>query len=79
MTTECGLPGSGVLRYRDDICTAAVLAEPLVTAALLDHLKTVFPGKVDRAMDDRQIHFVVGQQEVMGYLERLLLSEGEVG
>ncbi len=53
------------------ICTAAVL-QPIVTDQLITKLRELFPAAVNRSMSPRDLDILIGQQEVIGYLEQLL-------
>lgn len=52
-------------------CTAAVL-QPIVTDELVAKLRELFPAAVNRSMSPRDLDILIGQQEVVGYLEKLL-------
>ena len=62
------MESAGSLRL---ICTPAVL-QPIVTVELIQKLKGVFPDVPGRAMSHRDIDHWIGQQEVIGYLVKLL-------
>ena len=51
-------------------CTPAVL-QPIVTDELIQKLKGVFPETPGRSMSHRDLDHWIGQQEVIGYLEKL--------
>lgn len=53
------------------ICTPAVL-QPIVTEELLVKLREVFPAAVSRSLSHRDLDILIGQQEVVSYLEMLL-------
>jgi hypothetical protein len=53
------------------ICMSAVL-QPIVTDELIQKLKSVFPDAPSRSMSHRDIDHWIGQQEVVGYLIKLL-------
>lgn len=50
---------------------SAVL-QPIVTDELIQKLKSVFPDVLSRSMSHRDIDHWIGQQEVVGYLIKLL-------
>jgi hypothetical protein len=62
------MESAGSLRL---ICTPAVL-QPIVTDELIQKLKGVFPDVPGRSMSHRDIDHWIGQQEVIGYLVKLL-------
>jgi hypothetical protein len=62
------MESAGSLRL---ICTPAVL-QPIVTVELIQKLKGVFPDVPGRSMSHRDIDHWIGQQEVIGYLVKLL-------
>lgn len=62
------MESAGSLR---EFCTPAVL-QPVVTDELIKKLKGVFPDAPGRSMSHRDIDHWIGQQEVIGYLEKLL-------
>lgn len=62
------MESAGSLRL---ICTPAVLL-PIVTVELIQKLKGVFPDVPGRSMSHRDIDHWIGQQEVIGYLVKLL-------
>jgi len=45
---------------------------PIVTEELLTKLRGVFPVGVTRQMTHRELDHLIGQQEVIDYLQRLL-------
>ncbi|MEB3320167.1 MAG: hypothetical protein VKI63_04425 [Cyanobium sp.] len=47
------------------------MLQPLVTDALIDKLKAVFPDAPGRSMSHREIDHWIGQQEVLNYLRKL--------
>jgi hypothetical protein len=51
-------------------CTHAVF-QPIVTDELIQKLKDVFPDVPSRSMSPRDVDHWIGQQEVIGYLEKL--------
>lgn len=51
------------------------MLHPIVTPELIAHLRGVFPAALTRSHSDRDAHFVVGQQEVINYLQQLLEQE----
>jgi hypothetical protein len=53
------------------ICTPAVL-QPIITDELIKKLRGVFPDTPGRSMSHRDIDHWIGQQEVIGYLAKLL-------
>ncbi len=53
------------------VCIPAVL-QPIVTEELLVKLREVFPAAVSRSLSHRDLDILIGQQEVMAYLEKLL-------
>jgi hypothetical protein len=62
------MESAGSLRL---ICTPAVL-QPIVTDELIQKLKGVFPDVPGRSMSHRDSDHWIGQQEVIGYLVKLL-------
>ena len=51
-------------------CNLAVL-QPIVTEELIQKLRGVFPDVPSRSMSHRDVDHWIGQQEVIGYLEKL--------
>lgn len=47
------------------------MLQPLVTDALIEKLQTVFPSQPSRSMGQRDVDFLIGQQEVISYLVKL--------
>jgi len=45
--------------------------QPVVTDELIEKLKGVFPEAPRRSMSHRDIDHWIGQQEVIGYIEKL--------
>jgi hypothetical protein len=62
------MESAGSLR---EFCIPAVL-HPVVTDELIKKLKGVFPDAPGRSMSHRDIDHWIGQQEVIGYLKKLL-------
>lgn len=48
------------------------MLQPIVTEELLAKLRGVFPSAVTRQMGHRELDHLIGQQEVIDYLQRLL-------
>jgi hypothetical protein len=48
---------------------------PLVTDELLQRLQDVFPAAPSRSMTIRELDHLIGQQEVITYLQRLAEEE----
>jgi|GEM_PF-4153507 len=51
-------------------CNLAVL-QPIVTEELIQKLKGAFPSAIERSMSYRDVDHWIGQQEVIGYLQKL--------
>lgn len=49
--------------------------QPIVTEELLAKLREVFPCCATRQMTHREVDHQIGQQEVIGYLQRLLEND----
>jgi len=49
--------------------------QPLVTEKLLTKLRGVFPAAASRGMTHREVDHLIGQQEVIDYLQRLLEND----
>lgn len=52
--------------------------QPLVTERLLAKLRDVFPAAMSRGMSHREVDHLIGQQEVIDYLQRLLESDQDL-
>lgn len=45
---------------------------PIVTEELINKLQELFPAAITREMSPRDLDMMIGQQEVIGYLQNLL-------
>lgn len=54
------------------------MLHPLVTDQLLRKLQDVFPAAPSRNMTIREVDHLIGQQEVITYLQRLMEEEGDL-
>jgi regulatory protein YycI of two-component signal transduction system YycFG len=52
--------------------------QPLVTDELLQRLEDVFPAAPSRSMSNREVDHLIGQQEVITYLQRLMEEEKDL-
>jgi hypothetical protein len=52
--------------------------QPLVTEQLIARLQDVFPAAPSRHMTVREVDHLIGQQEVVAYLQRLLEEEKDL-
>ena len=48
------------------------MLQPIVTEELIKKLRDLFPAAANRRMSQREIDHLIGQQEVISYLEQLL-------
>lgn len=51
------------------------MLHPIVTPELISKLRSVFPSTLSRRHTDQELHYIVGQQEVINYLQQLLETE----
>lgn len=54
------------------------MLQPLVTDELLQRLEDVFPAAPSRSMSIREVDHLIGQQEVITYLQRLMEEEKDL-
>lgn len=54
------------------------MLQPLVTDDLLRRLEDVFPAAPSRSMSIREVDHLIGQQEVITYLQRLAEEEKDL-
>lgn len=54
------------------------MLQPLVTEQLIARLQDVFPVAASRHMTTREVDHLIGQQEVVSYLQRLLEEEKDL-
>lgn len=54
------------------------MLQPIVTEQLLSQLQDVFPAAPSRSMTIREVDHLIGQQEVIAYLQRLLEEEKDL-
>jgi hypothetical protein len=52
--------------------------QPLVTEQLIARLQDVFPAAPSRHMTVREVDHLIGQQEVVTYLQRVLEEEKDL-
>lgn len=55
------------------------MLQPIVTEQLLAKLRDVFPSVPSRSMTIREVDYLIGQQEVISYIERLLDEDNRHG
>lgn len=63
------MESAGSLRL---ICIPAEVLQPIVTEELINKLQELFPAAISRSLSPRDLDILIGQQEVIGYLQKLL-------